>query len=263
MSRRGRGRRSSGAVLLGPEATPDSALHHGGGGLGVTLKQKVLLPLTRPLAHQLRVPIPVASEGLGEGENRGWGHRGTGRGADQRPLVRGLLQAPGVDVALGPHARTGQLGGHLSGCLPPFSCERQAGHDTGDDAAICSWKSAVLRAVCPRPGWRGWLGQRVKGKKASSRCLQGGSCGGWALEGRAVLGWVTICARVPGGGSGLGPAQRHPSLPRARPIRCSRCSAPLRCLLRSRPLNRLHLPPRSAQQDPASVPRLPECWDGP
>ena len=106
MSRRGRGRRSSGAVLLGPEATPDSALHHGGGGLGVTLKQKVLLPLTRPLAHQLRVPIPVASEGLGKGENRmggARGHRGTGKGADQRTLVQGLLQAPRVDVALGPH----------------------------------------------------------------------------------------------------------------------------------------------------------------
>lgn len=148
-----------GPFLLGPEVTPHSVPHHRGGELGVTLKQKALLPLTRHWSSRLGVPIPVASEGLGREKTdvivTGRGRAGLGGTEAQRQApTRGFLSR-GCSRHLGGRglestAWTDQFGGHLSGCLPPFSCERQAGHDMGDGGGLPSAPGkAVLRAMCP------------------------------------------------------------------------------------------------------------------
>ena len=62
-------------------------------------------------------------------------------------LSRGRSRHLGRTWPRVPTARPGRLGVHLSGRLPPFSCERQAGRDWGLGTAICSGSS-----LCRDPG---------------------------------------------------------------------------------------------------------------
>ena len=109
-------------------------------------------------------------------DGQGWGSEAAGgRSAQQRLFVQGLLQAPGEDVASGPHCPAGWLGGHLSGRLPPFSCERQAGRDRGLGTAICSG-SSLCRDLGPTGGveGEGWPGSRQKAPSGRGRLCGAG-----------------------------------------------------------------------------------------
>ena len=109
-------------------------------------------------------------------DGQGWGSEAAGgRSAQQRLFVQGLLQAPGEDVASGPHCPAGWLGGHLSGRFPPFSCERQAGRDRGLGTAICSG-SSLCRDLGPTGGveGEGWPGSRQKAPSGRGRLCGAG-----------------------------------------------------------------------------------------
>ena len=74
-----------------------------------------------------------------------------------------------------PTAQPGRLGGHLSGRLPPFSCERQAGRDRGLGTAICSG-SSLCRDLGPTGGveGEGWRGSRQKVTSGRGRLCRAG-----------------------------------------------------------------------------------------
>ena len=121
------------------------------------------------------------------------GERATGgRSAQWRLFVQGPLQAPSGDVA------SGWLGGHLSGRLPPFSCERQTGRDRGL-GAIC-WGSSLCETRVPPHGWR------VEGKPTEGAFRAEGGSAGQACS-------VTICAR-PSWTAWAQPPLRPPPRPR-------------------------------------------------
>lgn len=65
-----------------------------------------------------------------------------GRSADQRPCVQGPLQAPGVDVDLGPLAGPGGLGDICLAVSPHFHVKGRRDGTWGLGAAIC-WQSPL------------------------------------------------------------------------------------------------------------------------
>ena len=164
---------------------------------------------------------------------RGWtglgGSEATGRrSTDPRPLSRGPSRHPVWTWPRVPTARPGQLGGHLPGCLPPFSCERQAGRDTGTGGRHLLVEHIVLRPQVPPQG------RRVEDEEeADRRRFQGR---GW-LSGAGPLGAaVTICAR---------------------PSQVVLGSAPLRCPLpaqgQAAPMQGLLSPSQGAATEPGSA----------
>ena len=163
-------------------------------GLGVPLKWGALRTLTRPATIQpAGQSHPVASEeGLvwrrGKQVSFFWVEDGQGWGAEppagEAPrggcLSRVRSRHPVRMWPRVPTARPGWLGGHLSGRLPPFSCERQAGRDRGL-GAIC-WGSSLCETRVPPHGWR------VEGKPTEGAFRAEGGSAGQACS-------VTICAR--------------------------------------------------------------------
>ena len=93
-------------------------------------------------------------------------------------LSRGRSRHLGRTWPRVPTARLGRLGGHLSGRLPPFSCERQAGRDRGLGTAICSGSS-----LCRNPGpTAGVEGEGSGGSRQKAPSGRGWLCGAGLLR---------------------------------------------------------------------------------
>ena len=129
-----------------------------------------------------------------------WAGEAPSRGCLSRGRSRHLVRTwPRV-----PTAWPGWLGGHLSGRLPPFSCERQAGRDRGLVTTICSGTS-LCRDPGPTTGVAGEGGSRQKAPSGRGRL-----CGAGLLRHH-------LCPALP---DGLGSAPSGaPSPARATPMR--------------------------------------------
>ena len=193
------------------------------GGPGVTLERRPCSRSPGRWSGRLREPVLV-----GEGESRCgfYGQRMDGApgeprhqgGTDRRLFVQGLS----VRRGRGPESTLPGEASLVDICLavsPPFSCERQAGHDVGPGSChlLLEARRVESRASQDEGGeaGRGGGSRRRRPRRRRSR-------GGWALKGRAVSGSVTICAHPLRRGSGLSRAHMSPSPPRARPFGAAR-----------------------------------------
>ena len=192
-------------------------------GWGPCSKWGPLCTLTRPWTVQPSGQShPVASERQGwrrgkqvsffwVEDGQGCGSEAVGRRSAQQRLSRGRSRHLVRTWPRVPTARLGWLGGHLSGPLPPFSCERQAGRDPGLGTTICSG-SSLCRDLGPTTGVEGEGGSRQKVPSGRGRL-----CGAGLLRHHLCPALPDGLGSAPSGAPSPAwatPMRGHPALPR-------------------------------------------------